>query len=87
MNTRYIFFILIVFVMSLTFVYGYNILVWDKDEGDQYEDHDTQQLIGSEINLVSALQDVGELPEVLTSLPDDITVYDIIFVCTGWYSC
>jgi hypothetical protein len=67
--------------------WAYNILVWDADLGDQYYDPDTQQLIGSEVNLVSALTNCGQSPQTVTTLPGDLTPYDMVFVCTGWYTC
>lgn len=87
MNTKKLLVFIIILSMALSTGLSYNVLVWDYDRGDSYEDPDTQQVIGSEVNLVSALQDNGESPEVLTSLPSDLSSYDIIYVCTGWYTC
>jgi len=67
--------------------WGFNLLVWDKDEGDEFFDPGTTNLIGSEENVVNSLTANGESPTVVTTLPSDLSAYDVVFVCTGWYVC
>jgi len=86
-NMRKIICIMMVILFTLTNTFAYNILVWDKDDGDTFKDVEANKTVGSEANLMYALRDIGETPKLLRTLPGDLSGYDVVFVCTGWYNC
>jgi hypothetical protein len=69
--------------------FGYNVLVWNYDSDDDFEDPDTGIWIEDEEKLVQALVDNGEDPDIHNGafLPSEILGYDIVFACLGWYRC
>jgi len=79
--------IMAVISFAFTTAYAYNILVWDKDDKDTFKDPEANKVIGSEMNLFNALKEAGEKPQIFRNLPGDLSGYDVVFVCSGWYRC
>jgi hypothetical protein len=65
------------------------VLVWDNDPDreDRFDDPYTFVLIHDEDKIVDALIHNGFKPTVVETLPDDLSLYDLIFVCIGWTTC
>jgi len=84
---RSIIYIIAILLFAFTTAFAYSILVWDKDDGDTFKDVEANKTVGSEANLMYALRDIGETPKLLRTLPGDLSGYDVVFVCTGWYNC
>lgn len=76
-------------MISLTPLIADNILVWDHDPDreDKFDDPYTNVLINDEDNLKKALSELGYKYEVVEELPDNISLYDLVFVCVGWTVC
>jgi len=62
-----------------------NALIWDNDNASHYTDPDDYQSRGSEYGLQRALQANGVTYTTLTSLPQNLSAYDIVFVELGIY--
>jgi hypothetical protein len=60
------------------------IYVWDRDMGKTFADPEGGGTIGCEYWLKQALLQNGCLHGSGTTLPADISGYDIIFICLGW---
>jgi hypothetical protein len=60
------------------------IYVWDKDNGKNFPNPEGGGNIGCEYWLKQALLQNGCLHSSGTTLPADISPYDVIFICTGW---
>ena len=63
------------------------VFVWDNDQGNAFDDPETQKRVGCETNIIYALKSLGIEPQVDTILPDAdslIQSYDILFVVNGW---
>ncbi len=75
--------VLVALILTTSLAGAYNILIWDKDEGDEYEG------VGSEVGVVNSLNSLGHTVTKHTdeNLPGDISNYDMVFALTGWYSC
>jgi hypothetical protein len=75
--------VLLALIFMVSMAGAYDILVWDKDEGDVYEG------VGTEVGVIDALDGLGHTTTKHTgeSLPADISSYDMVFALTGWYSC
>lgn len=77
----------IIVVALLLFTFGVlgaqNVLVWDYDNGYTIPNTDTGNSYGIEQGVVNALEDNDIEPDVLESLPADISEYDIVFVIAG----
>ncbi|MCP4581852.1 MAG: hypothetical protein GY839_09540 [candidate division Zixibacteria bacterium] len=61
------------------------ILVWDNDNDSYYTDPGDGQVHGSEYGIQRALQDNFVNYSTVTSLPTDLSSYDIVFVALGIY--
>ena len=75
--------VILTLLLTTSFAGAYSVLVWDKDEGDEYEG------VGSEEGIIASLNNLGHNVTTHTdeNLPDDISSYDMVFALTGWYSC
>jgi hypothetical protein len=62
-----------------------NALIWDNDNASHYTDPDDWQSRGSEYGLQRALQANGVTYTTVTSLPQNLAGYDIVFVELGIY--
>ncbi|MGQ9706258.1 MAG: hypothetical protein ACUVWP_04550 [bacterium] len=82
-----IIYVVVVISIAFTTAFSYNILVWDKDDKDTFKDVESRKMVGSEANLIYALKEIGETPKLVRTLPAVLSGYDVIFICTGWYSC
>jgi hypothetical protein len=87
--TKVILTVMVVFVIASVPAFGYNVLVWNYDSSDDFEDPVSGILIEDEEKLVQALIDNGEDPDIHNGafLPSEIMGYDIVFACLGWYRC
>lgn len=75
--------ILFVFILTASTAGAYDILVWDKDEGDAFGGE------GTEVGVINSLENLGHTTTKHTgeNLPSDISSYDMVFALTGWYVC
>ncbi len=75
--------VLFALALTVSIAGAYDILVWDKDEGDTYQGE------GTEVGVIDALGNLGHNVTKHTgeTLPTDISSYDTVFALTGWYSC
>ena len=67
-------------------VFDYNILVWDNDNGiPMIIDPETGSLIQGHEGITKSLNRAGISYEFVQSLPDDISIYDIVLSTMGCY--
>ncbi len=62
-----------------------NILIWDNDAASHYDDMDTGQTMNCEEGIELCLDELGLDYEVVSTLPDNLLEYQIIFVELGLY--
>jgi hypothetical protein len=62
-----------------------NALIWDNDNASHYTDPDNWQSRGCEYGLQHALQANGVAFTTVTTLPQNLAPYDIVFVELGIY--
>jgi hypothetical protein len=60
------------------------IFVWDHDMGKTFRDPETGSYVGCEYGIQQALAAHSFAYTTGTSLPPDISTYDVIFVVLGW---
>ena len=60
------------------------IFVWDNDKGKTFQDPETGSYVGCEYGVQQALATNGFSSATATSLPPDISTYDVIFIVLGW---
>lgn len=60
-------------------------LLYDHDDDANMSDPLGEGWVGSEFGIRRALNNLGHTVSVMEALPTDLSGYDIIFICTGWY--
>jgi hypothetical protein len=65
--------------------YSQSILVWDKDHNLKFQDPEGAGLVDATYGVKKALTENGYTHTAVTTLPADLTPYDIIFVIMGTY--
>ncbi|MDP8269337.1 MAG: hypothetical protein P9L97_11480 [Candidatus Tenebribacter davisii] len=80
--------IIFLFVLAVSLLTAQNVLIWDRDDGNQIADpEEPWNYVGLEAALKTALVTNGILPVIESSLADDLSEYDIIFATAGiWCS-
>ena len=63
----------------------YEILVWDNDNESDYYHPETGAYLGTEMGIKEALDKNGISYTSTAYLPDDLSIYDVIFVALGIY--
>ncbi len=80
--------VLILFVINIT-LFSTSIYIWDNDNGGDFYNPDSGEIIGTEFALQKAIEENGKQYEIGWVLPDDLLSYDILFIplgkyCFGW---
>ena len=81
MIKKIIFFLVLITVIN---AFSQNVFVWDRD--DEYtimDPEDPWTFVGMEYGIINALHDNNIIPSVDTNLPDDLSIYDMIFATIG----
>jgi len=72
-------------VFMISGAHALDFLVLDRDDAVTLDDPLGGGMVGSEYGIVRSLQNLGHSVTTVPNLPVDISGYDIIFICTGWY--
>jgi hypothetical protein len=60
------------------------IFIWDNDNGKVFRDPETGNYVGCQHGLQQALAANGFAHTTATSLPPDLSIYDVVFIVLGW---
>ncbi|MBD3233495.1 MAG: hypothetical protein GF315_07195 [candidate division Zixibacteria bacterium] len=78
-------------VLSLILAFSFvnanaqQLLVWDNDNYSHYIDPESGSLVGCEQGIQNAILDAGYSYNPVSTLPSDLSQYDIVFVELGVY--
>ncbi len=75
--------VLIGFLMLLAVCNAQEVLLWDNDNGSTIADPETGSSVGCQVGLQNALTDLGIGFTNVSSLPTDLSGYDVIFITLG----
>ena len=81
---KFIMSVVLIIIMASS-VQAANCLVYDHDDNVGLSDPLGEGWVGSQYGVVRSLENLGHTVTTVLTLPADISGYDIIFVCTGWY--
>ena len=74
------------FVLLTTgIIQAQNVLIWDNDNDSHYNDPDNGMLRSCEYGIQQALSANGVSYTTVTTLPNNLSSYDIVFVVLGIY--
>ena len=68
-------------------VHAANAFVWNFDPLDRFYDTEIEDSIDCAYWLERTLSETGHTVIVDTSLAQDLSPYDVVFVTLGWYRC
>ena len=63
------------------------VFVWNYDPLDTYFDPEVGDTVNAAYWLDNTLRDLGHQVNVGTTLPADLSGYDVCFVTLGWFRC
>ena len=76
--------LLVLMLISAINVFSQNVFVWDRDlDYTIMNPEDPWTFVGMEFGIVNALNDNGITPSIDIVLPDDLSMYDMIFATVG----
>ena len=76
--------ILFLFLLNAVYIFAQSVFVWDNDlEYTIMDPEDPWTFVGMEYSIINALNANGITPSVDTALPDDLSIYDVIFATVG----
>jgi len=76
--------VILVLVM-VSSAHAANCLIYDHDDNLSLNDPLGAGWVGTQYGIVRSLENLGHTVTTVLTLPADISGYDIIFICTGWY--
>jgi hypothetical protein len=79
-------FLILAFLLPLL-TYGARVCVWNYDPLDRFYDPEVGDSIDCAYWVENLLRAQGHTVEVFTSLPTDLSQYDIVFCLMGWWRC
>ncbi len=74
-----------VFMVFPIFIYAQTILIWDNDNYSHFLDPEGAGYVGCEYGIQQALTANNLDYTTVSSLPADLSIYDVIFVTLGIY--
>jgi len=81
-----VFFVLVLFLVPFV-TNAAQIYIWNYDPLDTYTDSQIGLLVDCAYWLEQTLSGNGHTVQTGTTLPADLSSFDVIFVTLGWYRC
>ncbi len=76
--------VLVLMILYSSMLTAQNVFLWDRDDGSEISDpEDPWSYVGLEAGIKTALSANGIIAVVDSMLPDDLSVYDIVFATAG----
>jgi hypothetical protein len=76
--------VLFLFLLNAISAFSQSVFVWDNDlDYTVMNPEDPWTFVGMEFGIIGALNENGITPSVDTQLPDDLSIYDMIFATIG----
>lgn len=63
------------------------VCIWNYDQLDQFYDSQIGNTVDCTYWLEQTLSGNGHTVQTTTTLPADLSPYDVIFITLGWYRC
>ena len=76
---------LLILLLLPCFVFAQQVLIWDNDEDSDFLDPEGTNEIGCEYKIQQALTANGISFITVSTLPADLSDYDVVFVTLGIY--
>ena len=77
--------LLVIFLVFPVFIHAQSILIWDNDNNSDFRDPEGTGYIGCEYKIQQALTENGITYTTVSTLPADLSGYDVVFVTLGIY--
>ncbi len=84
-NLKKCFAFLVILLIFPVFVYAQSILIWDNDNNSDFLDPEGAGYVGCEYGIQQALTANNLNYSTVSSLPADLSIYDVIFITLGIY--
>ncbi len=78
------FVILLLFLLPCL-VFSQQVLIWDNDNNNGFQDPEGTAYVGCEFKIQQALTANGITFTTVSTLPGDLSSYDVVFVTLGIY--
>lgn len=78
------FVILLLFIIP-SYIFSQQVLIWDNDNNSDFIDPEGTGYIGCEYKIQQALTANGITYTTVSTLPADLSSYDVVFVTLGVY--
>jgi len=85
MYLKKLFTVLVIFMIFPAIIYAQTILIWDNDNNSDFLDPEGAGYVGCEYGIQQALTANNLNYSTVSSLPADLSIYDVIFVTLGIY--
>lgn len=82
---KFILFSILLLLIMPCYVFSQQVLIWDNDNNSDFLDPEGTGYVGCEFKIQQALTTNGITYTTVSTLPGDLSSYDVVFVTLGIY--
>ena len=82
---KFILFSILLLLIMPCYVFSQQVLIWDNDNNSDFLDPEGTGYVGCEFKIQQALTTNGITFTTVSTLPTDLSSYDVVFVTLGIY--
>ena len=85
MKNLFVSFSVLLLLLMPCLVFSQQVLIWDNDNNNGFQDPEGTGYVGCEFKIQQALTANGIAFTTVSALPGDLSSYDVVFVTLGIY--